>query len=330
MDPGELLKRFREDGCSEDDARTINQRLLTTTGTITENNIPDDVTYATHSNMTRAAINEGLFCKALERIGHKDKRTRPPLQAICIKGSNIRFGRRVRKEDKTKFEYATEEKQIMLNIVHAFCGEGHCKDGENKNVSPMLKLYYGCDVMLTDNQDVENNLANGTVGKFVGIKLVENISVDDLDIIEINGYLVHCVEAKDVHRLLLQLQEPMEKIIEIKCEERTVTVQFPDVTIEKNNGDYMRLKRKMKLLQFPVNLAMARTTHKLQGKSLDGVVVAEWSYESNWAYVVLSRVRSIDGLFLRRKLEQSNIMPMSAELREFLRLCRQKIPIEEE
>jgi hypothetical protein len=34
----------------------------------------------------------------------------------------------------------------------------------------------------------------------------------------------------------------------------------------------------------------ATTGHKLQGKSVNELVVAEWSKVKNWAYVVLSKV----------------------------------------
>ena len=42
--------------------------------------------------------------------------------------------------------------------------------------------------------------------------------------------------------------------------------------------------------------------HKLQGKSLKQLVVAEWSKMKNWAYVVLSRVQSLEGLFLMKPI----------------------------
>jgi hypothetical protein len=57
-------------------------------------------------------------------------------------------------------------------------------------------------------------------------------------------------------------------------------------------------KTKICLHQFPIVVNHATTGHKLQGKSLDQLVVAEWSMTKNWAYVVLSRVRSLEGLFL--------------------------------
>jgi hypothetical protein len=47
----------------------------------------------------------------------------------------------------------------------------------------------------------------------------------------------------------------------------------------------------MDLTQFPTV-----ETLPPQGKSVNELVVAEWSKVKNWAYVVLSRVRSLAGL----------------------------------
>jgi hypothetical protein len=42
----------------------------------------------------------------------------------------------------------------------------------------------------------------------------------------------------------------------------------------------------------------ATTGHKLQGKTVKSLVIAEWSKVKNWAYVVLSCVKTLSGLFL--------------------------------
>ena len=45
----------------------------------------------------------------------------------------------------------------------------------------------------------------------------------------------------------------------------------------------------IKFNQFPINVANARTVHKLQGQSIKNLVVSTWNYTGNWVYVVLSR-----------------------------------------
>ena len=51
----------------------------------------------------------------------------------------------------------------------------------------------------------------------------------------------------------------------------------------------------------PINMN-ATTGHKLQGMSKDKLIIVSWSFIPNWIYVVLSRVRTLKGLFLLRPL----------------------------
>ena len=42
--------------------------------------------------------------------------------------------------------------------------------------------------------------------------------------------------------------------------------------------------------------------HKLQGMSKDKLIIASWSFTTNWVYVVLSRIHTLKGLFLLKPL----------------------------
>lgn len=48
----------------------------------------------------------------------------------------------------------------------------------------------------------------------------------------------------------------------------------------------------------------ATTEHKLQGSGVDNIFIHSWSYVQNWPYVMLSRVRTQSGLFMRSKLRR--------------------------
>ena len=54
--------------------------------------------------------------------------------------------------------------------------------------------------------------------------------------------------------------------------------------------------------QFHVLVNNATTGHKLQGRMLDHIFVNDWTCSDNWPHVVLSRVRTLQGLFLRKPL----------------------------
>ena len=56
--------------------------------------------------------------------------------------------------------------------------------------------------------------------------------------------------------------------------------------------------------QYGVLVNIATTGHKLQGMSKDNVIVVSWFYGvKNWVYVVLSRVRTLSGLYLFKPLD---------------------------
>ena len=53
-----------------------------------------------------------------------------------------------------------------------------------------------------------------------------------------------------------------------------------------------------------VNCNIAATGHKLQGTSKDSLIIGSWNYTfENWIYVVLSRERTLKGLFLCEKMD---------------------------
>ena len=51
--------------------------------------------------------------------------------------------------------------------------------------------------------------------------------------------------------------------------------------------------------QFPLISNTATTGHKLQGCTAASLFAIEWKYQQNWAYVVLSRVKTMLGCELQ-------------------------------
>ena len=91
--------------------------------------------------------------------------------------------------------------------------------------------------------------------------------------------------------------------------------------------DKPRQAVKMRANQIPVIINNATTGHKLQGSGVDSIFVHNWNYSTNWPYVVLSRVKTLDGLYLRKPLDRrlSKYAVPPALLRMLARL-RQKAP----
>ena len=129
---------------------------------------------------------------------------------------------------------------------------------------------------------------------------------------------MHCAEACQVESVELDLEDTKQTIqIESKAYNCTAHIPFP-MQDEPLSGNTRRLIRRVKFEQFPLNISNARTVHKLQGKTLENLVISSFSYKGNWVCVVLSRVKSIKNLFLRHPLKLLECEGMSQECREFL------------
>jgi len=80
--------------------------------------------------------------------------------------------------------------------------------------------------------------------------------------------------------------------------------------------------------QIPLRLAWAVTIHKSQGQTYDEVVIdmGRGAFSPGQTYVALSRVRSLEGLYLTRAIRMSDIM-VDADVLRFMGGHRQA-PIE--
>ena len=70
--------------------------------------------------------------------------------------------------------------------------------------------------------------------------------------------------------------------------------------------------------QIPLISNNATTGHKLQGASVDMLYVPSWSYTLNWPYVVLSRVWTLEGLFIGKALNSSKSFEIPEALTRLL------------
>lgn len=60
--------------------------------------------------------------------------------------------------------------------------------------------------------------------------------------------------------------------------------------------------------QVPLRVAYAMTIHKAQGQTLDAAVIDPASFSAGQLYVALSRVRSLDGMSLRRPIQPADLI----------------------
>ncbi len=75
------------------------------------------------------------------------------------------------------------------------------------------------------------------------------------------------------------------------------------------------------------NINDATTGHKLQGMSKDVIIAASWPTKSmfrNWEYVVLSRVRTLSGLYLIKPININKSFKPSDELKRYIKNAKEK------
>ena len=75
-----------------------------------------------------------------------------------------------------------------------------------------------------------------------------------------------------------------------------------------------------KFEQFPVILGYALTVHKMQGKTFDKCIIdlGRGAFAHGQTYVALSRCKTLDGIFLKRKIEISDII-MNKRISSFMK-----------
>ena len=147
-----------------------------------------------------------------------------------------------------------------------------CKGGRN-DLADTLKVAEGARVMLTRNFDVQNGLVNGAFATLMSVVTSE----DDQHITKLG---LRMDNQTGVTRNQSGAPESANLVYIERAEEKL-----------KQNGVVRR--------QFPVRLAFACTVHKTQGLTTHAAVVSlQKIFEAGMAYVALSRVTSLSGLYL--------------------------------
>lgn len=96
-------------------------------------------------------------------------------------------------------------------ILYASCADDHVRRKFSTCMVPMLKLYTGCPVMITDNIDVEKYIANGSICRFMGLILKEGTSLKDLQTIIIDGYYIISAYVDQAKSIEVSLEENVEE-----------------------------------------------------------------------------------------------------------------------
>lgn len=174
---------------------------------------------------------------------------------------------------------ADELNEVELQKLpgHASVFEADLKGEIDKKSFPaeeLLRLKEDAQVMLLNN-DSEGRWINGTLGRIV------RIGKKSLEVELSNGKIEEVKPFKwDVFRFYWD--------------------QDARIVAADNVGSFK---------QYPLKLAWAITIHKSQGKTFDNVVIdlGRGAFASGQLYVALSRCRSLNGIYLKRAVRESDV-----------------------
>ena len=179
----------------------------------------------------------------------------------------------------------------------------------NTGLVNLLMLKIGVKVMIIRNIDVPDMLSNGQIGT-----------------------LKDFIKTKDgkIEILVVQLNEPKAGK-EHRKNNPTLSAKYPNAifikrmkipyTIGKRSGD---IGSTATVIQFPVRLSYAMTAHKIQGQTITAPTTVAMDLKNVWepaqAYVMLSRVQSIEQLFIVGELKPEKIYTKRSAEDELKRL----------
>ncbi len=278
-----IMPRMRNEGLSEADRKILNSRVID--GDKVKMPRPETTRFATYHNANRCGININVFRSYLEKHHAGCTQDNIPASAIVIK-SKACWG-------KSKVPLSFEQRKVFFEK----CSDACVRNTRNQHLDPILCLGPRWNMMVNDNKDVHNGISNGTTAEFVKAYLKPGAKLQP---IQMFGYWVNSITVDEVDQLELEWQDydRFKGRFRVSATQGVYTVKYP-VT---ERGRETRVTTTMDLIQFPVIGNFATTGHKLQGKSVNQLVIAEWSNLKNWAYVVLSRVRTLAGLFLEKPI----------------------------
>ena len=172
-----------------------------------------------------------------------------------------------------------------------------------------LIIKIGAKVMLTYNVNTADGLTNGSRGEILGI--IKN-------------------DSGDIHKLIIKFENPAHGRLQ-REKDKEVSMKFSGgTTIEKVSFVFSLSKSKKckiataKVVQFPIKLAFATTAHKIQGQTVKKprkvVIDMRSVFQPAMAYVMMSRVESIDQLYILEEFDASKIYGNQQAITELKRM----------
>ena len=300
-----IMPNMRDGVLSAKDRRILNSRVIN--GDQVKKPNPLKTKYATFFNRKKAELNAGVFRNYLMKFHKGKSESEIPMTALTIKATT--------RWNKSKIPLTFDQRKILFEE----CSEADCRQ-DKKMASPLLCLFTGCNLMVTINEDVVHGIANGTTCIFCKVVLKPE---SELEKIKMYGVWVYTISIEFVEYIEVEWQD-CDKFIgrfRLTPEVGVFRVKFPISQFGLNT----RILASVEFRYFSVVVNHATTGHKLQGKTVESLVIAEWSRVKNWAYVVISRVKTLDGLFLIKPIPDDIDFSPADDYLEMMKHLRETI-----
>ena len=326
----DMLERFSVNQPTADDLKRINERVVQPLGS---NGLQLPVT-ALHilvpGNKARAAINYHRFaeyCRANptspEHVWRQRGAIRIDATLTCATGSGELTDRMKTIIRRTRLNGASRtdsgKAAGKADDIPLLCGELNC--------------VLGGSFMVLSNEQTRSGIVNGTLCTLIDVVVKEGATVRFTSAPPLEGGGTHYIEARHVLAIVLRYHDPawaalaLFPDLPVGCFPLFLRKSYKIVVAPKTIG----VHRQVQVRQFSLTPAHALTGHKAQGATLSKVLVAQWKAAAKfnvgrdgWIYTMLSRVRSINDLFVVTPLptDPERFPPRIDLINEFARLRR--------
>jgi hypothetical protein len=338
---GNVMKRFWGGTPTVEDIDYINTRLVGKPGVeLPSDSIDGDITYACPFNKQRNSISAGIFSNHLRASGDFppiDTDTLPPDHTIIIeadlRSSTTRGNAQVTRVSPTLKDailYTCGDADVtvgksrhvdpclkLFNGSHVMCNNNDMLTTHNIGNGTIARVK--CIKLKTTAPDLMWKNWEGKKVYTVNARHVEYVEIERypnspnidklkelIHELETNTTLDDASHSNDKSDRLATLQKDLVVAQRAQCVKVKPTKSSAKVTVQLTGDTTGANQQKLSgvgILQLPLMMNDATTGHKLQGMSKNKLVVVSWNMgTANWVYVVLSRVRTLNGLYLLKPL----------------------------
>jgi hypothetical protein len=219
--------------------------------------------------------------------------------------------------------------RVLSNSVkrrfYLTCSENNIEMPSRRSgrVDPVLKLYADCPLMYTQNSDVLRGQANGTRVSLLNVHIKTGEQPFDLQLS--SGVRIRAFMASQVKHISVKHEnsEMQPSVFHVEAKSYTFSAKM-----KIDSTDPKPSVLSMKGNQFGLISNSVTTGHKLQGYTALFLLVLDWVFKSNWVYTVLSRVRTMAGLYMLQPLsEVLEKFEMSENMKQMLHRFRSMLPL---